>query len=261
MTIKNNRTFRHKILRLARIITASFLAFSFVLTAAAQMMQSGTYKIQSDSINFGGGRSTSTSYSLESTAGEVGTGDASSTNYNLHAGYQQMHEVYLSLSSASNVSLSPNIGGITGGTANGQTSVTVITDSLSGYQMTIKASSSPALASGASSFSDYTPAGSVPDFTFSVASNASGFGFSPEGADIDQKFKDNGSVCNAGSSDTSNSCWTGLSTTDMVIAQRTTENIPSGTATTIKFRAQSGSLNILPPGTYTATTTITAVAL
>ncbi len=86
-----------------------------VTFAGAQVMQSGSYRIQSDSINFGGGFSTSTNYELESTAGEVATGESSSTAYGMRAGYQQMQEVYLSLSGFGAVSMSPSIAGITGG--------------------------------------------------------------------------------------------------------------------------------------------------
>ena len=103
--------------------------------------------------------------------------------------------------------------------------------------------------------------GANPDLTFTVGAATSAFGFSPEGSDIVQKYKDNGSTCNAGSSDTTNACWNALSTVNELIAKKTTGNHPSGTATTLKFRAQSGVSNVQPVGTYTATTTVTAIAL
>lgn len=227
----------------------------------ADTMTSGTYRIESDSINFGGGLSTSTSYSQESTFGEVATGNGSSPSFNLYAGYQQMHEVYLAVSAAPNVVMSPSIGGVTGGTANGSTDITVTTDNFAGYQLLIKASSSPALVSGSNSFADYTPAGSDPDFGFSINSTDSEFGFSPEGVDIDTRYKDNGSSCNSGSSDTADSCWDALSTTNRVISNRTSQNIPSGTQTVLKFRVQSGASHLQPQGTYIATTTLTAIPL
>lgn len=226
----------------------------------AQTMQSGTYRIDFDSVNVGGGQSQSGTYLLEDTAGEVGTGYASSTTYNLHAGYQQMHEVYLTISAASDVVMSPSIGGVTGGTSNGQTSVTVTTDSGTGYQLLIKASSSPALVSGSNSFADYTPISSDPDFTFNVASTDSEFGFSPEGTDIVARYlDDNGSFCNSGGSSNSNTCWDPLMTTNRTISQSAGPNTPSGTATTIKFRAVSGASHFQPAGDYIATTTLTAL--
>jgi hypothetical protein len=55
----------------------------------AERMASGSYTLDSDSVNFGGARSSSASYGIEDTAGEVGTGDLSSSNYTAHAGFQQ----------------------------------------------------------------------------------------------------------------------------------------------------------------------------
>lgn len=226
-------------------------------------MTSSSYKIQSDSVNVGGVRSSSASYTEEDTTGEIATGESSSTNYKVKAGYQQMQEVYIAISAAADVVMSPNIGGITGGTADGSTSFTVTTDSPSGYSVSIKASSSPALVSGSNSFADYTVASAgTPDYNFSILSTASEFAFSPEGTNLVQKFKDNGlDTCNTGSTDSSDKCWDALSTSAATIAQSTSGNHPSGTAMTLKFRAQSGSSHLQVEGVYTATTTVTALAL
>lgn len=226
----------------------------------AQVMQSTSYQIQSDSVNFGGGLSSSTSYTLESTAGEVGTGVGSSTSYSLKAGYQQMHEVYIALSGATDVSMSPSIPGVTGGTANGSTTVTVTTDSPSGYSLSIAATTNPAMQKGADSIADYTPSG-APDFTFTTGVADSHFGYSPEGVDVVQRFKDNGSSCNVGSSETSLSCWDGLSTTEEIISSNTNSNHPNGATTTLRFRVGVGGSVVQAPGLYTATTTLTALPL
>ncbi len=227
----------------------------------AAVMTSTSYSIQSDSINFGGGFSSSTNYAQESTFGEIATGESESTNYDIKAGYQQMQSVYLAIATVSDVTLSPSIDGTTGGTANGSASVTVTTDNVAGYELYLKASSSPALVSGANSFADYTPAGINPDFTFSVGAATSEFAFTPEGNDISQEYKDNGSSCNTGALDTTNSCWNALSTTNELISSKSSGNHPSGTLTTIKFRAESGTSNTQAAGSYTATTTVTAIAL
>lgn len=232
--------------------------------AIAYVASSTNYRIQSDSVNIGGILSTSTSYKVEDTLGEIATGVSTSTNYQLNAGYQQMQEVYLSISAPEDVSMSPSIGGVTGGTGNGSASWTVITDDPAGYSLTIKASTSPAMMSNTvagESFANYTPAGADPDFSWSVASADSEFGFSPEGSDIVQKYKDNGSACNAGSGDTSDKCWDSLSTSIKSIAGSSSANHPSGAVTTVKFRAESGSSHIQVNGVYTATTTVTAIAL
>jgi hypothetical protein len=226
--------------------------------AYAQVMQSTNYKLQSDSINFGGSRSSSSNYTSEDTLGEVATGFSSSTNYALAAGYQEMQTIYLALTAASNVTLSPNILGITGGTSNGETTVTATTDNLAGYTLSLTASSSPALVSAnGDSFADYIPSGANPDFTFSIPALASEFAFSPEGTDIAQRYRDNGSSCNAGSSDTVDACWDALSTSPVIITSRTSSNHPGGTITKVKFRAQVASGRNQRAGTYFATTTIT----
>lgn len=230
----------------------------------AEPMSSSNYKIQSDSMNFGGVRSGSATYSLEDTLGEVATGVSSSTNYTMSAGYQQMQSSYISISSAANVTLSPAIGGVTGGISDGSTSFTVITDNAAGYTGTITASSSPALVSSLDSFSDYAPVGANPDADFAVVSSASTFAFSPEGTDIATRYKDTGGatpVCGSGSSDTTLTCWDGLSTSPKTILNRTSANQPAGTVSTIRFKAGSGSAHIQTEGLYTATTTITILPL
>lgn len=254
------KIFTKKINKSLFLLTLSFFVLSSAPILHGYVMSSGSYKVESDSVNFGGGDSSSASYGLSDTLGEVGTGQSDSSNYRMQAGYRQMLVSYLSLSSITSVTLSPSIGGVSGGTSDGSTSFTVITDNPAGYTATIKASSSPALVSGANSFADYVPAGSDPDFTFSVSANDSEFGFSPEGSHVVQRFKDNGTTCNTGSGETASSCWVGLSTTAITIAESSSQTL-SGTVTTLKFRAKSGSTHIQPSGSYYATTTVTVVSL
>jgi len=230
-------------------------------TASAQVMTSPSYQIQSDSVNFGGGLSSSTNYVMEDTYGEIATGESTSTTYALKAGYQQMQEVFLSMTAASNVNLTPDIPGLTGGSATGSTYVIVTTDSPSGYELSIKAENDPAMQSGGNSFADYVPAGALPDFAFSITAADSEFGYTPEGADIPQYFQDNVGVCNALGGDTPDACWEGLGTTDRAISRSTSANHPYGATTTIKFQAESGGSHFQDPGTYTATTTLTLLAL
>lgn len=244
-----------------KVIGALLVIGLLATHASAQVMQSSSYSIQSDSINFGGQYSTSTSYVLEDTAGEIATGPSDSASYSLKAGYQQMQEVFLSLTAATDVVLTPSLGGITGGISNGSTSVTALTDSPSGYQLTIEASTSPAMNSGSDTIADYTTGGD-PDFDFTTGATDSHLGYSPEGADIADRFKDNGvDTCNTDTNDTALACWDGLSTTAATIATRTTANHPSGTETVINFRVGIGSSVNQAPGTYIATTTLTLLAL
>jgi hypothetical protein len=226
----------------------------------AQTMESTNYRIQSDSVNFGGGLGTSTNYRLESTAGEVGTGELTSASYALKAGYQQMQEVYIAISAAASVLLSPSIPGISGGTSNGSTTVTVTTDSPSGYALTIRASQDPAMQKGADTIANYTPVG-APDYTFITNPADAHFGYSPSGVDIVSRFKDNGASCDTGLGDTLLACWDGLSTSEATVASRTSPNHPLGSTTTVFFRVGVGGSVFKASGTYTATTTLTALPL
>ena len=243
------------------LIGCAALAVFTAGTYVSADMQSGSYRILFDSVNSGGLPSGSTLYSLEDTVGEIASGDSSSDNYRVYAGYQQMNRSFISISSPSDVAL-PALNGLAGGFSTSSAAWNVMTDNIAGYQLTIEASTDPALraASGAS-FPDYSP-GADPSFTFSVASNASAFGMSPSGADITQRFKDDGVDCNTGSGDTAGACWDGLSTTPAVVASRSSSNhSDGGTDTTVEFRAESGNAHIQDSGAYSAFITVTAVTL
>ncbi len=195
---------------LTTTLLALFLSpvvYSGIREGNAQVRQSATYRIESDSINFGGGLSSSTSYTLESTAGEIATGESTSTSYALKAGYQQMTTRFISMTAPGSVVMSPSIGGITGGESNGSTTVTVTTDSAAGYALSISANVSPAMVKGSDFISDYDRGGD-PDYTFTTTAGDSHFGYSPSGVDIVARFKDDGvSVCASGSSETLLACW------------------------------------------------------
>lgn len=233
-----------------------------LVTSHAAVMSSTNYKIESDSINVGGTEnSASTNYRVSDTMGEAGTGQGGSASYNVYAGYRQMANIYLAITAPSNVTMAPSLTSASGAASNGSAAWTVTTDSPSGYSLTLKASSSPALQTSGDSFANYTPAGANPDFAYAVAAADSEFGFTAEGSDIAQRYKDNGSACNAGASDTADACWDPVTTTAVTVASRTSANNPSGTATTVKFRAFIGTAHVQTVGTYTATTTVTAAAL
>jgi len=228
----------------------------------AQVMSSANFQVQSDSVNFGGGYSSSTNYKVQSTGGEIATGESSSGSYINRAGYQQTHESYIALSTTGDIALSPAIPGISGGFSTGSSTVTVITDSLSGYELTIEAGTSPAMNSGSNTISDYTPATSDPDYTFTTLAADAHLGFSPEGVDIVQRYLDNGVSCNQfGGSDTVDTCWDGLSTSPTTIARSSGSNHPAGTGTTIEFQVGIGGSVTQPAGSYVATTTVTAIVL
>lgn len=243
------------------VLCTTYMVFSLHV-AGAQVMESTNYQIQSDSVNVGGNDTgTSTNYQLRTTIGEVGTGPSDSASYSIGAGYRQMQEIYIALSGATDVTMDPAIPGVTGGTANGSTTVTVVTDSPSGYALTITAENDPAMQKGANTIADYSP-GTDPSFAFDVSENEAFFGFSPEGADIVDRYKDNGADCNTGGSfDTELACWDGASTIGQTIAQSTDPNHPNGATTSIRFRVGIGGSVNQDPGFYVATTTVTALPL
>ncbi len=172
------------------------------------------------------------------------------------------------LTPASDVTLSPAIAGITGGTANGQTQVRVLTNNATGYNMTIFASSSVGMLGNTQggNIPVYVSAtAGLPDFTFTTPANSARFGYTIEAsttADLATAFKDNGSVCGGiGSADAVNQCWLGATTTPVQIINRTSSTPDSGATSTIKFRVvvSSNPSPAIPSDTYVATTTLTAV--
>lgn len=244
------------------VILTLVVLVEFVISSNlfAYSMQSTTYKIDTDSLNFGGLPSSSGSYKINDTLGEIGTGDSNSGNYYMHAGYWQMQGSYISISSPSDLVLS-SMAGLSGGFSEGTMSWVVTTDNAAGYSMSIASSTTPALKSALDSLDDYTPLGADPDYNFTNLPTNSTFGFSPEGTEVADRFKDNGSACNAGTSETTNKCWDGLSTTPKVIAGRATSNHPSGSTITARFRAESGVDHIQTSGQYNVTIIATATTL
>lgn len=242
-----------------------FLLVVITHVGFAQVRSSTNYQLQSDSINFGGGLSSSTNYTQESTFGEVGTGPATSTSYNLYAGYQQMQEVYLSMTAPDNVVMSPDLPGITGGTSNGSSSVVVTTDSPAGYSLTISAENDPAMQSAVGNIADYNDGSNITD-NFVVGAGEAKFGFTPDGDDVTDVFLYSTlapNTCGTGFGDSSSPdfCWSGFTTTGTIIAEGSGSNHPAGATTSVYFRVGVGSNAGVIAGVYTATTTLTALPL
>lgn len=243
-------------------VVLAVILLSALPSLSAEVRSSASFRLESDSINFGGGLGVSNNFAQESTFGEVATGVSDSPSFSLRAGYQQMQEVFVSVTVASSVlTLSPALGGLTGGTSSASTVITVLTDSPSGYELTVQASASPALRRGSEVIADYLPvANPVPDFSFIIPPGGAQFGFAVAGADVVARYRNNGSTCAVGSNTTPQTCWDGLSTNSRAIA-RGSANQPAGTATQIFFQVGIGGAAGVLPGTYIATTTVTALPL
>ncbi|HEY4478691.1 MAG TPA: hypothetical protein VI775_02515, partial [Candidatus Paceibacterota bacterium] len=104
----------NKKIQLIIIIIVFLSSFNISL---AEVMSSGSYQMELDSVNFGGAQSSSASYLLEDTFGESGTGELSGTNYNASIGYQQASIVTVTPSTPTTTTPSTTGGSISGGTS------------------------------------------------------------------------------------------------------------------------------------------------
>jgi hypothetical protein len=243
------------------MLFACLACLLFATNIFAAVMSSTNYKIQSDDLSPSGGQWSSANYIFKDTLGEFSTGRADSDSFNVRAGYQEMQEVFISISSPGNAVMKPDIQGISGGTAATSSAFYVITDSSSGFNLKINASSVPAMqlvGDPTHYFSDYP---TTPTYNWNVAPGNSQFGFTIEPgteADVSEGFLDNGAACGSGSYH-ADTCWSGFKGTDLTTiinrTSRTSDN--PGELETVKFQAQSND-NFLLSGSYSATITITA---
>ncbi len=255
------------------VLFSFLIVFSFSSVEKIGAVSTSTnYKIWGSDVNVGGDEyQTSTNYEMSDTIGGFTPGESASDNYKVKSGYQQMVASFsLSISSPSDVDMG-SIPGLTGGAATGEADWTVITDNPAGYSLSVKSSTSPALQgqSQGDSFADYTEAESgTPDYSWSVADSTAEFGFTPESGHLVSKYKDNGSECGVGSSDTADKCWYHLLDSNENICNNYSANHPSGTVTTLKFKGELYNADGIPDNesgmliedSYQAAITVTALA-
>lgn len=98
---------------LTLVILASFI---FPSNIWADYMEGTQYRIQSDSLNFRGMESSSSTYKLNDTLREIGRGDSNSSTYYMHAGFWQMQSSYISMSSQPDINMG-SISGLSGGSS------------------------------------------------------------------------------------------------------------------------------------------------
>lgn len=176
----------------------------------------------------------------------------------------------LAISDCANFELSQVLSGIgPSGPSTGACTWNVKTANSSGFSMTLKASSDPALCTVAADdtcstgkkFSDYTEAQSgTPDYSFSIAATDAEFGYTVEPAsagDTVQKFLDNGSACGVGSLNGTETCWLDFSTSAYTVINRSSETGNAGHNEIVRFQVQIGSSAVQAAGTYTAGITAT----
>ncbi len=150
------------------------------------------------------------------------------------------------------------IGGASGGTRNGSTTVAITTNNSAGYTLAIKFESANGMEHPTQpDFIDYY-ATSTPDYTMNIGTNSSGFAYSVSSTKQVSAFNNNGSACGAGSTVSINNCFMiqGTPTSDYTIV----DSSSSATAeeTVIGFQVIVAANSGLANGFYYATTTLTA---
>lgn len=171
---------------------------------------------------------------------------------------------------APNVTMTGNLNGVTGGTANGTTSAVVTTNNSNGYTMTIAFSNNTTdnamlgESSLSTSIRDYPASSSEPTYGFYTSSSSSVFGYSVTASttsDLDASFKHDGaSLCNTGSTVTPGICWMEPKTTSFQIINRGTA-ATAGATTTISFKVHvpNAPSPAVVTDVYTATATLTVL--
>lgn len=165
-----------------------------------------------------------------------------------------------------NVDMDDTITGVTGGTTNGSTTFSVISNNAGGYTVTIAYQYDGAHAmfgdtSGSESIRDFDDVAGVPRYNF-VASTAAQFGYtvrSLDDTDTPQAFLDNGALCNQGAgSQNAYQCWKAPEVGAYTIVDRGSSAV-TGATTTLDFRIDvpNGSVPSVTADTYTATATLT----
>ncbi len=167
----------------------------------------------------------------------------------------------IAITDSANVTMSRNLS-MTNMTAIASSTWTVTTNNITGYNLTVKASTAPAMQQNATT--------TVADFATTttalwstVPSGAAQFGFSAYGTDVtDSGSWGTGTDCQSAAHIPSTTLkYSGFMTsTSTVVATRSATTTFAGSATTVCYAVEQKAFYI-PSGTYTATITATAVTI
>ncbi len=150
---------------------------------------------------------------------------------------------------------------LTQNTAVGSSTCAVTTNNQAGYTLYINAADQPALRSAdtGESFTDYTEVSTSTPETWSVT-NAYEFGFSVLGNDVDtNKWGSDADCISTADVPSTTLKWQSFKgQSNIAIASSNSETTQSGTNITVCYATEQDTV-FAPSGTYTATTTLTAI--
>lgn len=166
----------------------------------------------------------------------------------------------IAISSPDDVTMSRNLS-LANMTATASSTWRVITNNITGYSLTLKSETSPAMRQNATTtISDYA---SISPTLWNVIPGTAQFGFSAYGEDVNTTTWGSSASCDSTSHVPSTILkYLGFttSTSSSVVANRTSTTTYLGSETTVCYAVEQNAFYI-PSGTYSATITATAVTL
>ena len=242
-----------------------FIFFSlFLVSEVAFAMDSTSYRIDSDSINFvGGDTGSSSSFRMDDTGGEISTGTSGSNSYSLSSGYRSSDAYRIALSCPTAVDLGSIIGTGKSELDTNEAACTVITDNPSGYDFIFDAETTYLEDVSGNHIDAYSPSASGAPDAWSVPADSSEWGV---------RLKKNGTTtydaakwgaANYGESYENNDVYWHNVTQDggFVVASKPTVTSLSGDQEVLQFGAEIGAEKSQPTGTYTTKVYVTAISL
>lgn len=195
---------------------------------------------------------------------EPKVGRAISSNFTVS---QQITNEISFVATSSATTMIGSIAGLTGGYATG-TNVTVVnTNNATGYNMTLYFSTTTAMRASSTAWIDnYLPVASgTPDYDWlnHTSGQSAQFGYTVRASttgEVAAAFRNNGSACNAGATETEDKCWMNPATSTAAVTIINSNAPSTNSTTTIKFKVAvpSNPSPALPSGFYYATGTLTA---
>jgi len=167
----------------------------------------------------------------------------------------------IAISSPDAVSMSQNLS-LVNMTAVASSTWTITTNNITGYNLTVKASTAPAMQQNATTtIADFSTT-TTPALWSTVPSGTAQFGFSAYGTDVLDATWGAGASCQASANTPATDLkYLGFTTsTSTVVATRAATTTYAGSATTVCYAVEQKAFYV-PSGTYTATITATAVTI